>query len=98
MLTLLGCQTFSLDPFEVGITLPYSGICHFKDVVTEEVSEFPPDQCETIKKKSLIITTDALKAIIGNLQKNCAYQQCVELKGKLDNLLLTVDQGLQDVP
>lgn len=98
MLLLTACQTYQIHPFEIGVTLPYSGACHFKNVVTGETHDEEPNQCERIKRRSLILTSDAWRVIRTDIQANCAQQQCVELKGKLDQLFLTVDQGLQKIP
>lgn len=95
---MLGCQQFQLHPFELGITLPYSGACHFKNVVTRETRELDPVACEEIKRRSLILTSEAWRVIRTDIQNNCAQTQCIELTGKLDNLFLTIDQGLNKIP
>lgn len=95
---LQACQTYQIHPFEIGITLPYSGACRFKNVVTGVTYEVEPNQCDRLKRRSLILTSDAWRVIRTDIQANCAQQQCVELQGKLDQLFLTVDQSLQKIP
>ncbi len=95
---LTGCQTFQVHPCEIGITLPYSGACRFKNVVTESTREVDPNTCEDLKRRSLILTSDAWTVIRNDIQTNCAAQQCAELTGKFDQLFLQIDQGLQKVP
>jgi hypothetical protein len=97
-LLLMGCQTFQVHPFEVGITLPYSENCRFKNVVTKAIREVEPVECERIKKRSLILTSDAWRVIRTDIQNNCAQQQCAELNGKLDAIFLEIDQGLNQIP
>ncbi len=57
-----------------------------------------PDACDQIKRRSLIMTSDAWKVIRGDIQANCAQQQCVQLMGRFDELFFQIDQGLQKVP
>ena len=99
MLALLtACQSFQLHPFEIGVTLPYSENCRFKNVVTKETHELGPAECEAIKKRSLILTSDAWRVIRTDIQNNCAQSQCMELTGKMDAIFLAIDQGLNQVP
>lgn len=101
MLTLMllsGCKTFQLHPFELGVTLPYSERCRFKNVVTHEIREEDPVTCQAIKKRSLILTPEAWRVIRTDINNNCAMDQCVEIKGKIDAIFLAVDQGLEVVP
>ena len=95
---LTACQSFQVHPFEVGITLPYSENCRFKNVMTKQVTEYPPVECERIKKRSLILTSEAWKVIRTDIQNNCAARQCVELTGKLDSIFLEVDDNLNQIP
>lgn len=98
MLLTASCQTYQIHPFEIGVTLPYSGQCHFKNVITDETRDLDPNSCDQIKKRSLILTSDAWTTIRDDIQTNCAQQQCVELVGKFDQLFLTIDQALKDIP
>jgi hypothetical protein len=95
---ILGCQTYQVHPFEVGITLPYSQKCRFKNVVTKDVRELDPAACEDMKMRSLILTSEAWHTIRNDIQSNCALQQCAELTGKLDQIFLDIDQGLDKIP
>lgn len=94
----LGCQNFQVHPFEVGITLPYSENCRFKNVMTKEVHEYLPQECDRIKKRSMILTSDAWRVIRTDIQTNCASSQCLQLTGKLDSIFLEIDQGLNKIP
>lgn len=95
---LQACQTFQLHPFEVGVTLPYSETCHFKDPVNGAIRDEDAVTCEQTKKRSFILTTEAWRIISTDIKNNCAQQQCVELTGKLDAAALALDQGLNQIP
>lgn len=95
---LMACNTFQLHPFELGITLPYSERCRFRNVVTKETREIDPIECEEIKKRSLVLTPEAWRVIRTDIQNNCAAQQCLQLRGKVDELFLVIDQGLNQLP
>lgn len=97
-MSLIACQSFQLHPFEVGITLPYSENCRFKNVVTKAVYELEPIACEAIKKRSLILTSEAWRVIRTDIQNNCAVNQCTQLTGKLDSIFLEIDKGLNKIP
>ena len=95
---LTACQSFQVHPFEVGITLPYSGNCRFKNVVTGSIREVSADVCEGIKRRSMILTSEAWRVIRTDIQNNCAQSQCVALKGKVDDIFLAIDNGLNQIP
>ncbi len=97
-LGLVACQAFQVHPFEVGITLPYSGDCRFKNVLTGAVREVSSDVCDGIKRRSMILTSEAWRVIRTDIQNNCAANQCIELRGKVDDIFLAIDQGLNKVP
>lgn len=92
------CSTFQFHPFEVGVELPYSENCRFKNVVTKAVREIPPDQCEAIRKRSLILTSEAWRVIRTDIQANCAMQQCAQIVGKFDSIFLALDNGVNQLP
>ncbi len=97
-LILTDCTSFQVHPFEVGITLPYSGDCRFKNVMTGETHEVTAVVCEEIKRRSMILTSEAWQVIRTDIQNNCAADQCVQLRGKVDNIFFAIDQGLNKVP
>lgn len=66
--------------------------------MTKEVHEVGPIECEAIKKRSIILTSEAWRVIRTDIQNNCAASQCVELKGKVDDIFFAIDQGLEKVP
>lgn len=103
MITLIlalttACSTFNVHPFELGVTLPYSEKCRFKNVITKETRELEPLECDAIKKRSLILTSDAWRVIRTDIQNNCAANQCKQLRGRVDAIFLAIDQGLEIIP
>ncbi len=95
---LQACQTFQVHPFEIGVTLPYSENCRFKNVVTKKIREEDPNTCTNTKKRAFILTTEAWRIISTDIKNNCARVQCTELTGKLDAMALALDQGLNEIP
>lgn len=101
MLTIpagISCKNFQLHPFELGVTLPYSEKCRFRNVVTHVVHEEEPLMCTSIKKRSIILTPEAWRVIRTDINNNCAMNQCTEINGKVDAIFLAIDKGLQEVP
>lgn len=100
ILTLVtaGCSSFQVHPFELGITLPFSEKCRFKNVMTKETRELDPVACIEIKKRSLILTSEAWRVIRTDIQNNCAADQCTQLRGKVDAIFLAIDKALQVIP
>lgn len=95
---LSNCSSFQVHPFELGITLPYSEKCRFRNVITKEVRELDPIPCADIKKRSLILTSEAWRIIRTDIQNNCAASQCTQLRGKIDAIFIAIDKGLQTIP
>lgn len=98
VLLLTACQSFQVHPFELGVTLPYSQACRFKNVMTRETYELDPPACLDKKNRSLILTPDAWRVIRTDIQNNCATNQCVQLTGKIDGIFLEIDKALNEIP
>lgn len=92
----MGCQTYQLHPFELGYIKPYSGTCHFKNVVTKKTRDVPANKCDT--RRMLLIPIESARMVLNDVQINCHLQQCTEIKGMGDSILLAIDQGLGKVP
>lgn len=54
------------------------------------------DECDL--RKMLLIPIESASVVLEDLQINCHLQQCVEIKGVGDSMLLSIDQGLQKLP
>lgn len=66
--------------------------------MTKATREVEPVECERIKKRSLILTSEAWRIIRTDIQNNCAQSQCTELTGKMDAIFLDIDKGLNKIP
>lgn len=66
--------------------------------MTGEIHEVSAEICDGIKRRSMILTSEAWRVIRTDIQNNCAADQCVELRGKVDNIFFAIDQGLNKVP
>lgn len=80
------------------MTKPYSEECHWKNVITKQTHDDSKAKCEDIKKRSLILTSEAWRIIRTDIQNNCAQSQCTELTGKMDQIFLDIDKGLNKLP
>lgn len=66
--------------------------------MTKVTRDVPKAECEDIKKRSLILTSEAWRVIRTDIQNNCAQSQCTELTGKMDQIFLDIDKGLNKLP
>jgi hypothetical protein len=87
-----------IHDFKAGVTLPYSEDCYFKYVLSPNNIRYEKMDCEGIKKRSLIITSDDWQIIRKNFQENCQALECQQIVGQFDQLFLVIDQGLQKIP
>lgn len=94
----LSCANMKLQPFDAGVTLPYSGNCFFVNVLTKKEIEYPKAVCDAMKKRSVILTSESWKILRKNIQDNCQALQCKQLVGQFDQLFLIVDDALQKLP
>lgn len=93
---ITACQTYQVRPFELGYVQPYSQNCHFKNPVTKVVRTVPKAKCDL--RRMLLIPIESAKTVLEDIQINCQLQQCTEIKGAGDAMLLSIDQGLQKIP
>lgn len=80
------------------VTLPASGDCYRVTVLTKVKTRIPKIQCDEIKKRGIVLTSEDWKKQRISIQKNCQLQKCKQLIGTFDSLFLTIDQALQKVP
>jgi hypothetical protein len=97
-LSLSGCGSFEIADIGPMVTLPASGDCYGRHVVSQDRFRFPKEQCDDIKKHAIIITSEDWKKQRISIQKNCQMSQCKQLIGAFDELFLAVDKGLQQIP
>lgn len=97
-LILSGCKSFQIADINPMVTLPASGDCYGVTVLTHKKTRLPKVQCDEIKKRGIILTSDDWQIQRFSIQKNCQMAQCKQLIGAFDELFLTIDKALQKVP
>lgn len=97
-LVLSGCSSFEIADVRPMVTLPASGDCYGRNVVSLTRVRIPKAQCEEIKKRAIFITSEDWKKQRISIQKNCQHLKCKQLIGAFDELFLTIDKALQKIP
>lgn len=80
------------------VTLPASGDCYQVTVLTQIKNRYPKAQCDEIKARGIIITSEDWKKQRISIQKNCQHTQCKQLIGAFDELFLAIDGALDKLP
>lgn len=85
-----------MDIADIGpmVTLPASGDCYQVTVLTHKKTRYPKTQCDEIKKRGIILTSEDWKKQKISIQKNCQLKKCKQLIGAFDSLFLTIDAAL----
>lgn len=97
-LILSSCGSMEIADIGPMVTLPASGDCYRVTVLTHKKTRFPKSQCDEIKKRAVILTSEDWKKQRISIQKNCQLQKCKQLVGVFDNLFLTIDDSLNQLP
>lgn len=92
------CASVEVPKFRAFITLPASEDGYGRNVVTKEKFRIPRTEWEPMKKHGIIILSDDWKILRASIQKNCTNFKCKEMVGAFDDLFLTIDKALQEVP
>lgn len=98
ILALSGCGTMEIADIGPMVTLPASGDCYQVTVLSHKKTRYPKEQCDEIKKRGVVLTSDDWKKQRESIQKNCQLQKCKQLVGAFDSLFLVIDNALQNVP
>lgn len=80
------------------VRLPASKKCFEVKVLSWEEKIYPPEECDRIAERSIILTSDAWKMLKTDIQKNCQYSKCKQLTGAADGLFLAIDEAFQKMP
>lgn len=80
------------------VTLPASGDCYQVTVLSQQKRRYPKEECDEIKKRGIIITSEDWKKQRISIQKNCQYAECKQLIGAFDSLFLAIDDALKKIP
>lgn len=96
--TILSCKSFQIADIRPMVTLPASGDCYGVSVLSHVKTRIPKKECDEIKKRGIILTSDDWQKQRFSIQKNCQMNQCKQLIGAFDELFLTIDSALQKIP
>lgn len=97
-LSLSGCGSFQIADIGPMVTLPGSGDCYQVTVLTNKKTRFPKVQCDDIKRRGIILTSEDWQKQRFSIQKNCQILECKQLIGAFDELFLTIDNALKHIP
>ncbi len=95
---LANCAHYRTSDFPLMIQLPATKECFELRVISGRETRRPPAECEKIKERAILLTSEAWKMIKGDIETNCQYAECTQIKGAADGLFLAIDQALQKVP
>lgn len=98
VLSLSGCAGMQIADIGPGVTLPASGDCFQITVLTRKETRTPKAECDKMKRKAIFITLEDWRIQRYSIQKQCQLSQCKQLVGAFDDLFLTIDKGLQQMP
>lgn len=98
ILVLSGCAGIDIADIGPMVTLPASGDCYKVTVISNVKTRIPKTQCDEIKKRGIILTSEDWKRQKISIQKNCQLKKCKQLVGAFDDLFLTIDEALQKIP
>ncbi len=80
------------------VTLPASGDCFGVRVMSAKERTLPREQCDALKKRGIIITSNEWKMLKRDIQTNCQHAKCKQITGAADGLFIAIDEALQKLP
>lgn len=95
---LSACANFKIADIGPMVTLPASGDCYQVTVLTRKKTRYPKEQCDDIKRRGIILTSEDWKKQRISIQQNCQMLECKQLMGAFDELFFTIDKGFQKLP
>lgn len=100
LLLVTSCASYTVSDFQVNITLPASQDCYGFNVVSGKEERIAADdkRCIDRKAKSVFLDYENWKILRRDIEVNCQFEQCTQIKGAFDELFLRIDQGLQSIP
>lgn len=94
LLLLSSCAQFRTSDFPLVIRLPASRECFEVKVMSGTEKRYSPEECDKIVAQGIILTSEAWKLLRGDIQTNCQYSECKQIRGAADGLFLSLDQAL----
>lgn len=98
LLSLSACGSFQVEDIGPMVTLPASGDCYQVTVITHKKKRYPKSECDEIKRRGVILTSEDWRRQRVSILKNCEYAQCTQFVGAFDELFKAVDAGLSKIP
>lgn len=99
LLATASCTTmYRTSDFPLMIQLPASKECFEIKVMSGQERRYSVAECERVKERAILLTSEAWKMIKGDIQTNCQFAQCRQIEGAADGLFLSIDRALNQVP
>lgn len=100
LISLASCANFKTSDWAASITLPGSQDCYSFHVMSgkEKRSAADSAECIRLKERSVYIDFENYVLLRRDIQDNCQFAKCKQIKGALDNLFFTIDAGLGKIP
>lgn len=94
-LVLSGCAGFQIADIGPMVTLPASGDCYRVTVLSQVKTRIPKTQCDEIKRRGIVLTSEDWQKQRFSIQKNCQRLECKQLVGAFDELFFSIDKALK---
>lgn len=95
MAAVSACSSFQIADIGPMVTLPASGDCYQVTVLSHKKTRFPKTECDEIKKRGVVLTSEDWQKQRVSIQRNCQYAECKQLVGAFDELFLAIDKALR---
>lgn len=96
--SLVGCAGMEVADIKPRITLPASQECFGITVLSKKEERLSEADCIEVKKRSVFLDSENWKMLRSSIQRNCQHLKCKQIVGAFDNLFLTIDEALQQLP
>lgn len=87
------CANMRISDVGPMVQLPYSKECFQVYVLSGRERLYPPEECEKIKARGIIITSETWKLLRGDIQINCQLAKCKQLQGAGDQLFFIINDA-----
>lgn len=88
------CSSMRISDVGPMVQLPYSKECFQVYVLSGEERIYPPEECEYIKERAVLLTSETWKLLRGDIQISCQLSKCKQLTGAVDELFLVINKAL----
>lgn len=96
---ILACAQVEIPDLDPFIRLPASKDCYSKTTVSRQSKRIlAGPECEDMIDRSVHLSSDAWAKLRVTLIKNCLTNECKQTVGALDELFITIDNALKNIP